>query len=191
MTRLTDIDLAVRDRLLREGIQLEYLPSPNHNERPPVYATPDTLVVHYTALDMAESVAHLSCPEKQVSTHYVIDRDGTLVQLVPILRRGWHAGVSELYGRKDVNSFSVGLDLVYVPGVDSRFTEPQYRVLAALTRALADHHSLRPENVVGHEHVALPQGRKQDPGPDFHWYRYFEESELGLPPGLVLAVARG
>lgn len=183
-------DRAILARLLQRGITCTWLPSPNHDSRPndvPI----DTLIVHYTALDFEPSVAHLSAVEKAVSTHYVIDRDGTLVQLVSVARRGWHAGVGELRGRGNVNNYSVGLDLVYIPGHDHEYSEVQYRVLAELTRALLAELPVVPQNIVGHEHVARPRGRKADPGPDFDWLRYFSEAGLEGPLSLVPAADRG
>ncbi len=183
-------DHQVRDRLSRVGIQCLWQPSPNHNSRP-ADAPIDTLIVHYTALEFEASITHLSCPEKGVSTHYVVDRDGTLVQLVSLSRRGWHAGMSSLHGRPDVNSYSVGLDLVFVPATDREFTAVQYRVLGQLTRALLAILPISTSNIVGHEDVALPPGRKTDPGPAFNWTRYFSEADLEGASPLVLEADRG
>ncbi len=184
---LAAADRAVLSRLAKRDLSCAWLPSPNHNERPDS-APIDTLVVHYTALDYNPSIAHLSCPEKAVSTHYVIDRDGALAQLVSVTRRGWHAGVGELRGRGDVNSYSVGLDLVFVPGLDLEYSAIQYRVLAELTQALMAELPIKLENIVGHEHVALPKGRKGDPGPAFDWERYFVAAGLdGVSPPVPAA----
>ncbi len=187
---LASVDKRVLSRLHESGLTCGWLPSPNHNERP-ANVTIDTLVVHFTALDFAPSVEHLSCPDKEVSTHYVIDRDGTLVQLVSVARRGWHAGIGELHGRGDVNSYSVGLDLVFVPNRDVEYSAAQYRVLAELTRALVAVLPIKRENIVGHEHVARPRGRKNDPGPAFDWTRYFSESGLADALSPVPAADRG
>jgi N-acetyl-anhydromuramyl-L-alanine amidase AmpD len=187
---LVAADREVLTHLKKRGMECAWLPSPNHNERP-ADAPIDTLIVHFTALDFQPSIAHLSCPQKEVSTHYVIDRDGSLAQLVSVARRGWHAGVGELRGRGDVNSYSVGLDLVFVPGQDLEYTAIQYRVLGELTRALVVALPIKEENVVGHEHVALPRGRKADPGPAFDWQRYFVAAGLEVSPPVAPIAGRG
>jgi N-acetylmuramoyl-L-alanine amidase len=182
--KLTDVDRQVRARLESASISTEYIVSPNHNLRPEG-APIDTVVIHFTALPMRESIAHLTSVEKQVSTHYIIGRDGALVQLVPLERRSWHSGVSELYGRPDVNSSSVGIDLVFVPGTDLGYTERQYEVLAELGRALMEGLPIVPGRLVGHEHVALPMGRKQDPGPSFDWSRFCKDMGVDELPAVV------
>ena len=187
---LAGADRGVLSHLERRDIECSWGPSPNHNERP-VNSPIDTLIVHFTALDFKASIAYLSCPQKEVSTHYVIDRDGSLVQLVSVDRRGWHAGVGELHGRGDVNSYSVGLDLVFVPGQDLGYTAIQYRVLAELTKALMAELPIKEENIVGHEHVARPRGRKADPGPTFDWGRYFLAAGLEGPFPATPAASRG
>ena len=182
---LREPDREVQAELLAAGIQTEYIHSPNHNDRPP-RSIIDTLVIHYTALPMQESISYLTSVEKGVSTHYIIGRDGALVQLVPVERRSWHAGVSELYDRPDVNSFSVGIDLVFVPATDTGYTERQYKVLADLSRALMRVLPIDADHLVGHEHVALPAGRKRDPGPTFDWVRYCRDVGLEEMPGVVI-----
>lgn len=182
--KLSNVDRRVRELLENADIRTEYIMSPNHNRRP-VDTTIDTLVIHYTALPMQESIDYLTSVEKQVSTHYIIGRNGALVQLVPLERRSWHSGVSRLYGRDDVNNCSIGIDLVFVPGTDRGYTERQYKVLAELGSALMEGLPITPERVVGHEHVALPPGRKRDPGPTFDWERFCGDLGVGELPEVV------
>ncbi|MDX1996962.1 MAG: 1,6-anhydro-N-acetylmuramyl-L-alanine amidase AmpD [Thermoanaerobaculia bacterium] len=101
----------------------------------------------------------------RVSAHFLIRRDGKLVQFVPVHRRAWHAGLSSYQGRGDVNSFSVGIEL---EGTDTvPYEDVQYDVLQALLAQLV---SAYPGlAVTGHEHIA--PGRKTDPGPVFDWQR--------------------
>ena len=102
----------------------------------------------------------------RVSAHFLIRRDGSLMQFVPTVMRAWHAGVSTFCGRERCNDFSIGVEL---EGSDFIPFEPaQYHTLAALTLALQARHPLA--NVAGHEHVA-PE-RKTDPGPFFYWETY-------------------
>jgi len=144
--------------------------SGNHDERPPGTRV-DAVVIHYTALPLAESLELLRRPGHPASTHYVIDRDGTLYQLVPERLRAWHAGVSRLAGRDRVNDFSLGIDLVFRPDVDNGYEEVQYEVLLELLDGIRSRHPIDPALIAGHEDVAVPPGRKQDPGPLFDWPR--------------------
>jgi N-acetyl-anhydromuramoyl-L-alanine amidase len=99
----------------------------------------------------------------EVSAHFVIRRDGALLQFVSTDRRAWHAGRSQWQGRDDCNSWSIGIEL---EGLEGEIFEPaQYDALVPLLRALRARHPIR--HVVGHEHVA--PGRKIDPGPGFDW----------------------
>lgn len=99
----------------------------------------------------------------QVSAHFLVRRDGDMVQYVSCDDRAWHAGRSSWRGRDNCNDWSVGIEL---EGLEGECFEPvQYRQLARLLRALAGRYVL--DEAVGHEHVA--PGRKADPGPGFDW----------------------
>jgi AmpD protein len=101
-----------------------------------------------------------------VSAHFLIRRDGEVIQFVSANDRAWHAGVSNFCGRERCNDFSVGIEL---EGTDFQaFEPPQYESLAALASALCARYPLA--NVTGHEHIA--PGRKTDPGPCFEWDRF-------------------
>jgi len=102
----------------------------------------------------------------RVSAHFLIRRDGEVVQFVSASDRAWHAGASSFRGRARCNDFSIGIEL---EGTDfAPFDDAQYVSLAALTLALRRAYPLR--DVTGHEHIA--PGRKTDPGPFFDWPRY-------------------
>lgn len=102
----------------------------------------------------------------KVSSHFLIRRDGEIVQFVPCSGRAWHAGVSSWQGRTRCNDFSLGIEL---EGSDTvPFTEQQYASLARLTRRLQQSYHL--SSIAGHSDVA--PGRKTDPGPHFDWPRY-------------------
>ena len=99
----------------------------------------------------------------QVSSHFFIRRDGSLIQFVPITARAWHAGASNWQGRERCNDFSVGIEL---EGDDETAFEPaQYEALQSLLAALTE--ALPVRAVTSHAHVA--PGRKTDPGPCFDW----------------------
>ena len=102
----------------------------------------------------------------RVSSHFLIRRDGELVQYVPCELRAWHAGASTWRGRERCNDFSIGVELEGADDVP--FAEPQYDVLASLTRALLTRYG--PLDIAGHSDIA--PARKTDPGPFFDWPRY-------------------
>jgi AmpD protein len=99
----------------------------------------------------------------EVSAHFVIRRDGELLQFVSVDDRAWHAGRSHWRGRDNVNDHSVGIELEGLEG--ERFEAAQYARLVELLRALREACPI--DEVVGHEHVA--PGRKHDPGAGFDW----------------------
>lgn len=102
----------------------------------------------------------------RVSAHFLVRRDGEVLQFVSTLDRAWHAGLSNFEGRERCNDFSIGIEL---EGSDfTGFCDAQYRALAALADALCRRHPI--SAVRGHEHVA--PGRKTDPGPHFDWPRF-------------------
>jgi AmpD protein len=101
----------------------------------------------------------------RVSTHFLIRRDGEVVQFVPVQRRAWHAGVSSWRGRSRCNDFSVGIELEGTD--DASFEEPQYRALVTLLQTLSI--SVPIKAVAAHSEIA--PGRKTDPGPRFDWDR--------------------
>lgn len=108
----------------------------------------------------------------RVSSHFLVKRDGAVVQFVSTLDRAWHAGRSELGGVPEVNDYSIGVEL---EGVDhDGFEEPQYAGLASLARALREAYpGITPARMVGHCDVA--PGRKTDPGPYFEWERFYRD----------------
>lgn len=107
--------------------------------------------------------------ELQVSSHFLIERTGTLVQFVNMNDRAWHAGLSSFAGRDNCNDYSIGIEL---EGTDDiPYTDAQYKVLADLTKAVqCQYPAITMDRITGHEHIA--PGRKTDPGPAFDWLRY-------------------
>jgi N-acetylmuramoyl-L-alanine amidase len=144
-------------------------PSPNHGPRPAA-AVIDMLVLHYTGMPSAgQALRRLCDPTAQVSAHYVIDEDGTVIALVPEERRAWHAGRACWRGRSDVNSASIGIELVN-PGHEfgyRPFPPAQMAALADLAAAILARHPIPPRHVLAHADVAPL--RKEDPGELFDW----------------------
>ena len=141
-------------------------PSPNFGERRDG-ARVELVVLHYTVLGCAEALERLCDPVAEVSAHYLIDRDGTILTLVNESARAWHAGVGSWQGRGDVNSRSIGVELVN--SGSEPFAEPQMQALERLLAGLLDRHGLPPQAVIGHSDLA--PDRKSDPGPRFDWRR--------------------
>ena len=150
-------------------------PSPNFDER----GLPITmLVLHYTGMeDAASALARLRDPEARVSSHYLVAEDGQVVRLVDEEKRAWHAGRSFWRGIQDINSASVGIEIVN-PGHEfgyRPFPEEQMDALVPLVADIVRRHDIRPVNVVGHSDIA--PARKVDPGELFDWARL---AKLGL-----------
>jgi len=153
-------------------------PSPNFDERRlPV----SMIVLHYTGMPNAEgALDRLTSPEAQVSCHYVVDEDGTIYRLVEEEQRAWHAGKSRWRGIEDVNSASIGIEIVN-PGHEfgyHSFPEEQIDALLPLVARIKERYGVTRGNVVGHSDIAPT--RKQDPGELFPWNR-LAKLRLALP----------
>jgi AmpD protein len=110
--------------------------------------------------------------ELKVSSHLLIERDGTVIQFVNFNDRAWHAGVSEFCGRDNCNDYSIGIELEGTD--DTPYTAEQYHVLADITASLLkEYPALTEDRITGHNNIA--PGRKTDPGPAFDWLRYRSE----------------
>jgi N-acetylmuramoyl-L-alanine amidase len=141
-------------------------PSPNFGDRRGKRV--ELVVLHYTAMSSCAAALERLCDrEAEVSAHYLIDEDGTLLSLVDEGARAWHAGAGTWRGEGDVNSRSIGVELAN-PG-DRPFTEPQMRALERLLSDVLHRHALPPEAVIAHSDMA--PDRKGDPGPRFDWRR--------------------
>lgn len=141
---------------------MEFIASPNCDERPsPVVSA---VVIHATVLPTLEEVVqHFLDPRTRVSAHYVVDRNGRVVQMAPVEQRAWHAGVSELDGVAHVNDFSIGIELVNRNDGADPYPEPQIEATAALVRKLRERYAIPLRRIVTHAEVARPRGRKSDP----------------------------
>jgi N-acetylmuramoyl-L-alanine amidase len=153
-------------------------PSPNCDER----ALPITMIVlHYTGMVDGESaIARLRDPEAKVSSHYVVAEDGTILRLVPDEKRAWHAGRSHWRGIEDVNSASIGIEIVN-PGHEfgyRPFPDEQVDAVIRLVHGLKDRYEITRGNIVGHSDIA--PARKRDPGELFPWGK-LARLRLALP----------
>lgn len=165
-------------------------PSPNHDARADGAAI-EILLLHYTGMtSAAAALDRLTDPEAKVSAHFTIDEDGTIYRHVDETRRAWHAGVSQWAGQSDINSRSIGIELVN-PGHEfgyRAFPEPQIAILERLAEWLMKRHRIAPARVLGHSDVA--PARKQDPGERFPWRR-LAQSGIGVWPTEIAGPVAG
>lgn len=145
-------------------------PSPNHNGRGGKAVR--QLILHYTGMESGrDAEERLADPRSGVSAHYLLHEDGEIVAMVPEALRAWHAGVSRWRGADDLNSTSIGIELVN-PGHEwgyRPFPEVQMQQLLRLAAAICARHRIDRAEVIGHSDVAPT--RKTDPGELFDWER--------------------
>ena len=132
---------------------------------PGVYRGPAVEQLFGNSLDCERHPSFAALRTLRVSAHFLVRRNGQVLQFVSCDQRAWHAGVSTWRGRDNCNDWSIGIE---IEGLEGRtFASLQYRVLTRLLRAVVARHPIA--EIVGHEHVA--PGRKHDPGPGFDWMR--------------------
>jgi AmpD protein len=162
---------------------VQYIPSPNQDDRPDEQA-PELIVVHGISLPPGEFggswIDHLftNCLDPhahpyfreisglKVSSHFLIRRDGEIIQYVPVNRRAWHAGESCYKGRSACNDYYVGIELEGED--DTPYEAVQYdRLLSVIKELMAAYPAIGEDDIVGH--VDIAPGRKTDPGLAFNW----------------------
>jgi N-acetylmuramoyl-L-alanine amidase len=155
----------------------DVVPSPNFDERQS--GPPDMILLHYTGMQDGQSALDRLCSaESKVSSHYVVFEDGRIVQCVPERLRAWHAGASYWAGQTDINSRSIGIEIVN-PGHEFGYPPFPLRQIAAviaLCKAIHTRHPIPGDRVLAHSDVA--PARKQDPGEKFPW-ELLSESNVG------------
>jgi N-acetylmuramoyl-L-alanine amidase len=158
-------------------IVADVVPSPNTDERQG--GPPDMILLHYTGMkDGASALERLTSGDSKVSSHYVVFEDGRIVQCVPEAQRAWHAGVSFWGGQTDINSRSIGIEIVN-PGHEfgyPPFPLRQVAAVIALCKSVLTRHRIPVDRVLAHSDVA--PARKQDPGEKFPW-ELLSESYVG------------
>lgn len=153
----------------RQGTTLnaEWYPSQNFDAR-----RPNFVILHHTHSSTSESALRtLSDPQKKVSAHYLIGKTGRIYQLVDEKERAWHAGRSSWGGHYDINSVSIGIELVN--NSEEPFPESQITSLIELLKDLKQRHHIPSKNIIGHGDVAPT--RKVDPSHYFPWERLAQE----------------
>jgi len=174
-------------------IVADVVASPNLDARQD--GPPDMVLLHYTGMQSGpEALTRLTTAAGKVSAHYVVFEDGRIVQCVPEEMRAWHAGESSWAGDTDINSRSIGIEIVN-PGHEwgyRAFPEAQMRAVEALCRDIAARRPVPAHRVVGHSDIAPT--RKADPGELFDWPR-LARAGIGLwpepDPGLRRRRGRG
>nr|CRH08327.1 1,6-anhydro-N-acetylmuramyl-L-alanine amidase AmpD [Candidatus Magnetococcus massalia] len=174
-------------------------PSPHHDERP-ADCPPELVVIHAISLPPGQfggpwidqlfqgtlkaedDPFFAEICQLRVAAHFLIRRDGEVVQYVPVNRRAWHAGQSSWQGRERCNDFSIGIEL---EGDEEQPFEPvQYRQLARLIKQLQQQLPSLPADAIT-SHQAIAPGRKWDPGKQFDWdlfYQQLRRAEAGSWP---------
>ena len=165
-------------------MRIVHRPSPNFNaRRHPL----DMLVLHYTGMESAEAaLERLADPDASVSAHYVVLETGVVVQMVSEADRAWHAGVARWEGDEDLNSRSIGIEIVNgghdFPAADGglpAFPGVQIAAVISLCKAVLARHAIPATRIVGHSDIA--PDRKRDPGEHFPWAKLAEHG-IGIWP---------
>ena len=151
-------------------------PSPNFGERKDGKSV-NTIILHYTGMVSGEAAEDWLCnPQSEVSSHYLVHEDGRIVQMVRERDRAWHAGKSFWNGETDLNSVSVGIEIVN-PGHAFGYTDfpaRQINAVIRLCRGIILRHGVMPDRVLAHSDIA--PGRKVDPGEKFPWGKLASKS---------------
>ena len=165
-------------------MQVDLAPSPNFNDRRfPV----DMLVLHYTGMETGDAaLARMRDPASEVSAHYMVWEDGRISQLVGEDKRAWHAGVSTWQGDDDLNSRSIGVEIVngghdlpLPDGTLPPYPDIQIDAVIALCHSILANHDIPQARIVAHSDIA--PARKTDPGEHFPW-AHLAASGIGLWP---------
>ena len=137
------------------------------------------IILHYTETsDLETAIALLTSNERKVSCHYLIDTNGDIYNLVKEEKRAWHAGVSEWKSLKDINSRSIGIEVVNAGEAKSDFyPDIQIDALIKLIQNIKKKFSIPNQNILGHSDIAPL--RKIDPGKYFPWKKLFNK-KIGI-----------
>ncbi|HLV80909.1 MAG TPA: N-acetylmuramoyl-L-alanine amidase [Chthonomonadaceae bacterium] len=157
-----------------------YIPSPNCDDRPSG-AVVSCIVLHATVEPTVEStVEHFLNPGSRVSAHFVVGKNGQVVQMVPVERRAWHAGPSTLDGVSHVNDYSVGIEMVNLNDGKDPYPHAQLLAVAGIIRYLRSRYTIPDTRIVSHAQIALPPGRKSDPL-NFDFAKIYALARQGAP----------
>lgn len=165
---------------LQNGIHTEWISTVNFNLRKPNF-----VIIHHTAQDsIQQTIKTFTLTRTQVSAHYVIADDGSVVQMLNDYLRAWHAGNGSWGKNTDINSSSIGIELDN-NGIEP-FSEAQITTLISLLSKLKKDYNIPAQNIIGHSDIAPT--RKQDPSALFPW-KTLAENGFGLWPNDPLPAA--
>jgi len=162
-------------------LNIEWIQSPNFGKRPHGPFDVTTIVVHSTVIPTLQATTQAFQRDEAhnpaaVSSHFTIGKDGSIVQNVSTFARAWHAGASwDAAGRNNVNDYSIGIELVNLDDGKDPYPEAQIQALCGIIAEMKRRFPIK--QIVSHEFIAQPPGRKQDPA-GFPWKRL---EYLGLP----------
>ena len=153
--------------------------SPNFNFKKRTYKKIKFIIFHYTGMQKeSEAINRLTNIQSEVSSHYLIKKNGDIVVMVPDLYIAWHAGESSWKNFKSLNKNSIGIEISN-PGHDfnyKRFSQKQIQSIKKLTRFLIKKYKIDQKNILGHSDIA--PNRKKDPGEKFPW-KYLAKFRIG------------
>lgn len=158
-------------------LNIVWIQSPNCDRRKNNVVV-DTIVIHSTAISSLEKTTEVfqRTNPNPVSSHFTIGKDGSIVQNVSTFDRAWHAGVSkDVSGRTSVNQFSIGIELVNMDDGKDPYPDAQIQALCGIIAEMRRRFPIK--QLVSHEFIAVPRGRKVDPN-GFPWKRL---AYFGLP----------
>ena len=154
--------------------------SPNFNSEKRTSKELKFIIFHYTGMKSeSEAIDKLIDIQSEVSSHYLIKNDGTIIKLVPDLYVAWHAGKSSWKNYKSLNQKSIGIEITN-PGHEfgyKKFSNKQISSLLKLSKFLLKKYNINSKNILGHSDIA-PQ-RKKDPGEKFPW-KFLAQKKIGL-----------
>ena len=152
------------------GLKMATSYSPNFNLPKRIKNRIKFIIIHYTGMKKESlAIKRLQDPKSKVSSHYLIKRNGEIINLVPDLFEAWHAGVSNWKHFKSLNKNSIGIEITN-PGHQHgyiRFSKKQIFSLQKLLNILVKRYKIKKNYILGHSDIS--PGRKKDPGEKFPW----------------------
>ena len=138
------------------------------------------LIFHYTGMKKeSDAINKLTAIQSEVSSHYLIKKNGEIITLIPDLYIAWHAGKSSWGNYKSLNKDSIGIEITNSGHKFNykKFPKTQINSVLKLSRFLIKNYKIDPRNILGHSDIA--PDRKKDPGEKFPW-KYFSQNKVGL-----------
>jgi N-acetylmuramoyl-L-alanine amidase len=149
---------------------MQIIKSPNYNQRPKGIKI-DMIIIHATHINKKDTIKKFLDPKSEVSSHYLITKDGGVISFVEDVNRAWHAGISHWDGKDNLNNNSIGIEIENDGEED--FSQKQYQILANLISELKiKHKDIKDSLILGHNEIAL--SRKEDPGKQFLWKKLYD-----------------